>query len=89
MVLLCCFSYARQDETMDPKDYAAHFERIRAWKESQVHAIEERQEGSQRKGAGFLARLAKKVRDNLQIHIFNFQIRWKDVRWEGVSPPPH
>lgn len=75
---------------MDPADYAAHFERIRVWKESQVHVIQEKKEGGDRRASGFLARLAKKVRDNLQIHVHTFQIRWHDGRAQsdGVSSIP-
>ena len=69
-----------QGETLDPSGFAAHFERIRQWKESQVRAIQEKKEPHQRSEDGFLARLAKKVRDSLQIRIRNFRIRYADRR---------
>ena len=34
---------------MCPSQHAAHFERIRVWKEAQVHAIQEKTEGRDRK----------------------------------------
>ena len=34
---------------MCPLQHAAHFERIRVWKEAQVHAIQEKTEGRDRK----------------------------------------
>ncbi len=77
---------------MDPSEYAAHFERIRCWKESQARAIQERAEPDQRAEDGFLSRLARKVRQSLHIRIRNFRIRYADRRSseEGVSPShPH
>jgi hypothetical protein len=74
---------------MDPAAFAAHFQRIRQWKESQVRAIQEKKEPNQRSEDGFLARLAKKVRDSLEIRIRNFRIRYADRRSTaaGVSAP--
>jgi hypothetical protein len=75
---------------MDPAAFAAHFQRIRQWKEAQVRAIQEKKEPHQRSEDGFLARLAKKVRDSLEIRIRNFRIRYADRRStaDGVSGPP-
>ncbi|EKX50324.1 hypothetical protein GUITHDRAFT_135471 [Guillardia theta CCMP2712] len=67
-------------DTLSSDDYASHFERIRIWKESQIHALNEKQEDGERKAPSFLARLAKKVRDNLQIHISNFRVNIIDKR---------
>jgi hypothetical protein len=69
-----------QGENLDPSAFPAHFERIRQWKESQVRAIQEKKEPHQRNEDGFLARLAKKVRDSLEIRIRNFRIRYADRR---------
>eukprot|EP00960_Hanusia_phi_P059490 764183-Hanusia_phi.AAC.1 len=76
------FEPLEQGENLSPEDYASHFERIRIWKESQIHAINEKQEDGARKAPSFLARLAKKVRDNLQIHISNFRVNIIDKRAE-------
>jgi hypothetical protein len=66
---------------MNPADFSAHFERIRKWKEAQVHAIQEKaEEGGQRATGGFLARLGKKIRQNLQIHINDFRVEYTDRR---------
>ena len=46
----------------------------------QVHAIRESQDGGGSKSTGFLARLAKKIRDNLEIHIKNFRVNIVDNR---------
>ena len=46
----------------------------------QVHAIREREDGGGSKTSGFLALLAKKIRDNLEIHIKNFRVNVADVR---------
>lgn len=71
---------------MDPADFAAHFERIRKWKEAQVHAIQEAAEGGGGRAAGgFLARLGKKIRENLQIHINDFRIEYIDRRTPEVA----
>jgi hypothetical protein len=74
---------------MDPAAFAAHFQRIRQWKESQVRAIQEKKDPHQRSEDGFLARLAKKVRDSLEIRIRNFRIRYADRRStaDGVGSP--
>ena len=45
-----------------------------------VHAIQERESGGGERSTGFLARLAKKIRDNLEIHIKNFHVNVVDAR---------
>jgi len=72
-----------QGEALCPSQFAAHFERIRLWKEGQVHAIQERESGGGERSTGFLARLAKKIRDNLEIHIKNFRVNVVDARSPG------
>ena len=47
---------------------------------AQVHAIREREDGGSSTSTGFLARLAKKIRDNLEIHITNFRVNVVDNR---------
>ena len=45
-----------------------------------MHAIQERERGEGERSTGFLARLAKKIRDNLEIHIKNFHVNVVDAR---------
>jgi len=54
--------------------------RHRRFFDVQVHAIREREDGDGATSTGFLARLAKKIRDNLEIHIKNFRVNVVDAR---------
>ena len=74
------FALDAQGQELDPSELPAHFERIRKWKDSQIRAIHEKREPHHRSEDGFLSRLAKKVRDSLQIKIHNFSIRYSDRR---------
>ena len=69
-----------QGDELCPSRLAAHFERIRLWKDGQVQGILQREEEGGAKASGFLARLAKKIRDNLEIHIKSFCVNVVDVR---------
>jgi len=69
-----------QGEELCPSRLGAHLERIRLWKEGQVNGILQRDEDAGSRSTGFLARLAKKIRDNLEIHIKNFRVNVVDAR---------